>query len=176
MNWKVLFPGSYAGADMASGDDCTWTTTSVRTVNESPEAKLKRLESEQRRVADELGAVRKQIEDAKKPPKTRGEEVAEKMVIDNPVYEELSLYEVDHATGCVLNFKTGGDQEGSKQVARAAIARAIDAERAAAKAEQREADALLAAHHYAVIFPSPNEQRVYAAARQHAAETIRNIK
>ncbi len=56
--------------------ECTWTVSFGECCQESTDDKLKRLESEQRRIADEIAELRK----PPPKPKTRGEKVVTEFV------------------------------------------------------------------------------------------------
>ncbi len=52
----------------------------VTCCGETNSEKLERLQSEQKRIADEIGEVRKELEKPKPKPKTRGEVRAENII------------------------------------------------------------------------------------------------
>ncbi len=111
--------------------DCTYGFTGFKTYCgvETPSEKLKRLEAEQRRIADELAETRKAMEMPK--TKTRGELVAEQMM---PHGTDLILrHKLDrlYSDGGAVWFKAEYDT--SRQILRETIACAINIEIAEAK-------------------------------------------
>ncbi len=170
--------GTYGSNGMANTftyDPTTGTyAAAVTCCGETNSEKLERLQSEQKRIADEIGEVRKELEKPK--AKTRGETLAANIIRQDSFDE--SLLRCYHKTGTAYLLATSGRDHAQSfaTFVQSSIAAHIDAEIAAAKAEQKEADAKIASDLFLdtqYASPAYGSLTVSVSYRSSVAEAIR---